>query len=119
MDSFPDNWLERECTPERVAQCRLHIADWLQAEDKHAVAAAAQKLGLTVVAVNNASDLLASPQYQFRAFFSPVHHPAQGSALYPTVPYRLSRTPARIESPAPLLGQHTEEALALLTGDTP
>ncbi len=119
MDSFPDNWLERECTPERVAQCRLHIADWLQAEDKHEVAAAAQELGLTLVAVNNAADLLASPQYQFRAFFAPVHHPAQGRALYPTVPYRLSRTPARIESPAPLLGQHTEQALAVLAGDTP
>lgn len=119
MDSFPDNWLERECTPERVAQCRRHVAEWLQAEDKHEVAAGAQKLGLTLVAVNNAEDLLASPQYQFRGFFSRVDHPVQGTARYPTVPYRLSRTPARIESPAPLLGQHTAEALAMLTGDVP
>lgn len=116
MESFPNNWLERECTPERVAQCRLHIADWLKNEDKHEVAVAAQKLGLTVVAVNNASDLLASPQYEFRGFFAEVDHPVQGTALYPTVPYRLSETPARIESPAPLLGQHTDEALAVLVG---
>jgi crotonobetainyl-CoA:carnitine CoA-transferase CaiB-like acyl-CoA transferase len=116
MESFPDNWLERECTPERVAQCRAHIAAWLESQDRHEVAAAAQKLGLTVVAVNNAGDLVCSPQYEFRGFFSAVDHPVQGAALYPTVPYRLSETPARIESPAPLLGQHTDEALAALDG---
>ncbi|MBP1778558.1 MAG: CoA transferase, partial [candidate division NC10 bacterium] len=57
MTSFPEHWLERECTPERVAQCRLHIAEWLRTQDKHEAAAAAQKLGLTLVALNNARDL--------------------------------------------------------------
>jgi crotonobetainyl-CoA:carnitine CoA-transferase CaiB-like acyl-CoA transferase len=51
MNSFPAHWLERECTTERVARCRQHIAEWLKSQDKHEVAAAAQKLGLTVVAV--------------------------------------------------------------------
>jgi len=119
MASFPENWLERECTPERVAQCRRHIADWLQAEDKHEVAAAAQKLGLTMVAVNNAADLLASPQYEFREFFSRVEHPVQGAALYPTVPYRLSETPASIQTPAPLLGEHSITTLASLQAVAP
>lgn len=106
MADFPPHWLERECTAERVAQCRHHITQWLRTQDKHAAAEAAQKLGLTLVAVNNASDLLASPQYQFRGYFSAVDHPVQGRALYPTVPYKLSVTPARIDTPAPLLGQH-------------
>jgi crotonobetainyl-CoA:carnitine CoA-transferase CaiB-like acyl-CoA transferase len=114
MDSFPEHWLERECTPERVAQCRHHIAEWLKTQDKHEVAEAAQKLGLTLVAVHNARDLSASPQYQFRAFFSQVNHPVLGPALYPTVPYQLSETPASIKIPAPLLGQHTDEWLAAL-----
>ncbi len=114
MKSFPAYWLERDCTPERVAHCRQHIADWLKTEDKHEVAAAAQKLGLTVVAVNNARDLSTSPQYAFREFFSEVNHPVHGLVLYPTVPYKLSETPARITSAAPLLGQHTEEVLGTL-----
>ena len=75
MKSFPAHWLERECTPERVARCRQHIAEWLESQDKHEVAAAAQKLGLTLVAVNNARDLSTSPQYAFREFFSKVNHP--------------------------------------------
>jgi crotonobetainyl-CoA:carnitine CoA-transferase CaiB-like acyl-CoA transferase len=111
MQGFPEHWLERECTPERVMECRRQIAAWLKAQDKHAAAEAAQKLGLTLVAVNNAHDLVESPQYQHRAYFARVEHPLQGSAWYPTVPYRLSETPARIRTPAPLLGQHTQRIL--------
>ncbi len=117
MHSFPDNWLERECTPERVEQCRQGIAGWLATQDKHEAAAAAQELGLTLVPVNDASDLQASPQYRHRGFFTEVVHPEQGAAFYPTVPYRLGETPARIERPAPLLGQHTQEVLESLDGD--
>jgi crotonobetainyl-CoA:carnitine CoA-transferase CaiB-like acyl-CoA transferase len=117
MNAFPEHWLERECTPARVAQCRQHIAEWLKTQDKHEVAAAAQKQGLILVAVNNAADLCASPQYVFREFFARVEHPLHGPALYPTVPYKLSETPARIHSPAPLLGQHSEARLGALLGD--
>lgn len=107
MDDFPEHWLERECTPERVAECRKHIASWLSTQNKHEAAAAAQKLGLTLVAVENASDIQQSPQFQYRKFFTQVEHPDQGSALYPTVPYQLSKTPAVISSPAPRLGECT------------
>lgn len=117
MQSFPPHWLEHECTAERVAQCRHHLAEWLKTQDKHEVAAAAQALGLTLVAVNNARDLSASPQYAFRGFFSPVNHPVLGSALYPTVPYQLSATPASITSAAPLLGQDTDEFAALIDSE--
>ncbi len=114
MASFPGDWLEKACTPERVALCRQHIGQWLRTRDKHEAAAAAQELGLTLVAVNNPGDLIDSPQYVFRGYFAEVDHPVQGRALYPTVPYRLSETPARIGSPAPLLGQHTAAQLATL-----
>lgn len=116
MADFPENWLERECTPERVALCRQQIAAWLQTQGKHEAAAAAQALGLTLVAVNDARDLQDSPQYAYRGYFAEIDHPVQGAALYPTVPYRLSETPAVIESPAPLLGQHTAQRLAELVG---
>jgi crotonobetainyl-CoA:carnitine CoA-transferase CaiB-like acyl-CoA transferase len=112
MKAFPDNWLERGLTPERIADCRRHVGDWLKAQDKNEVAAAAQTLGLTLVPVNDASDLVTSEQFKHRGFFARVEHPVLGAALYPTVPYKLSLTPARIERPAPLLGQHSQEAFA-------
>lgn len=110
MKDFPENWLERECTPERVATCRRELAGWLATQDKNEAAAAAQSLGVTLVPVNDPSDLLASPQYQYRKYFTKVDHPVQGNALYPTVPYRLSETPAVIRSAAPLLGEHNRSA---------
>lgn len=115
MADFPDNWLERGCTAERVALCRQHIGAWLKTQNKHDAAEKAQKLGVTLVAVNNARDLLESPQYQFRNFFIELEHTVLGNVQYPTVPYHLSATPAKPSSAAPLLGQHSSACLDQLT----
>ncbi|NHO65894.1 CoA transferase [Aestuariicella hydrocarbonica] len=106
MEDFPGNWLERDCTPERVAECRQHVGEWLKTQHKAQVAEDAQTLGLILVPVNNPADLLSSPQYQYREFFTELHHPVLGAVDYPTVPYKLSKTPATLKSPAPLLGEH-------------
>ena len=119
MADFPDNWLERDCTPERVALCRHHLVEWLKTQSKHDAAEKAQKLGVTLVAVNNAQDLMESPQYQFRKFFVELEHPVLGATHYPTVPYHLSATPARPSAPAPLLGQHNDSGLRELIAAQP
>lgn len=108
MDDFPANWMERGLTPERIATCRRHITNWLSGMDKEDAAADAQRLGLTLAPVNNVSDLLRSEQLQHRGFFADVEHPVQGRTLYPTTPYKLSATPARITHAAPQLGWHDE-----------
>jgi crotonobetainyl-CoA:carnitine CoA-transferase CaiB-like acyl-CoA transferase len=116
---FDDNWLEFAATKEAVAECRANFAAWVRPLNKDEVSARAQRLDVPLVAVNDASDLHRSPQYLFREFFRPVRHPALGEALYPTVPYKLSATPARITSPAPRLGQHTSVLSGLKsTGST-
>ncbi|MBV8805584.1 MAG: CoA transferase, partial [Sinobacteraceae bacterium] len=116
---FPERWLELHLTEERIQRCRTHIAQWMIEQPKLEVATRAQKLGIPLVAVNTAKDLLESEQMQFRGFFAPVDHPALGRLRYPTVPYRLSATPARIERPAPLLGQHTHEVMREAASVTP
>jgi crotonobetainyl-CoA:carnitine CoA-transferase CaiB-like acyl-CoA transferase len=113
MHDYPDQWLMRGVTPERVAKCREGVGAWMATQDRNDVSDRAQKLGIQLVPVNDASDLPKSPQYQFRGYFAQVDHPVLGKAQYPTVPYKMSVTPARIISPAPLLGQHTD---AVLTG---
>ncbi len=116
MNEFPEHWMERECTPARVARCRHYLGEWLKTQSKHEAAATAQKLGLTLVAVNNAGDLLDCGQYAFRGFFAEIEHPVLGATRYPTVPYKLSATPARLATPAPLLGQHDERLADLSAG---
>lgn len=115
MNDFPDNWLERECTSERVATCRHHLVEWLKTQNKQEAAEKAQKLGVTLVAVNNAKDLVASSQYQFRKYFKELEHPVLGKTRYPTVPYHLSETPAKPERCAPLLGQHNQSETVAAT----
>ncbi len=112
MTEFPDRWLELHLTPERIERCRTHIGEWMKDQQKMDVVARAQKLGIPLASVNTAADIVESPQMQFRGFFVEVEHPVLGRRSYPTVPYRLSATPAGIASAAPLLGQHTEQVLS-------
>jgi crotonobetainyl-CoA:carnitine CoA-transferase CaiB-like acyl-CoA transferase len=111
MRDYPERWLERHLTPERIERCRAQIAQWMKDQSKVEVATRAQKLGVPLVPVNTMQDIFQSSQMQFRKFFASIEHPALGTLPYPTVPYRLSATPASIETPAPLLGQHTDQVL--------
>jgi len=54
-------------------------------------------------------DLLNSAQLKARDFFADVDHPQIGRIKFPTAPYRFSKTPWRLERPAPLLGGHNED----------
>ena len=111
MLEFPERWLELHLNEERIRHCRAHIAQWMGSQDRSDVVARAQQLGVPVVPVNTVKDLFESEQLQFRGFFAEVEHPVLGRLRHPTVPYRLSATPASIVKPAPLLGEHTAAAL--------
>jgi crotonobetainyl-CoA:carnitine CoA-transferase CaiB-like acyl-CoA transferase len=115
MREYPERWLERHLTQERIDRCREQIGQWMKDQSKAEVATRAQKLGVPLVPVNTMEDIFQSSQMQFRKFFTRVEHPVLGVLPYPTVPYRLSATPASIDAPAPLLGQHTEQVLRELT----
>ena len=75
-----------------------------------------QAAGVAAGAVLSPAEILADPHFLARGFHVAVEHPVMGSALYPGPAIRLSKTPARITGPAPLLGQHTEEVLKQLLG---
>ncbi len=110
LDEFDDDWLEFSVTPDKVGVFHRGFAPWIRDQAKDSVTEKAQRLGVPLVPVNGADDLRRSPQYRHRAFFADVTHPMLGTAAYPTVPYRMSASPAEITSPAPSLGQHTAEA---------
>lgn len=111
LTAFDDDWLEFSVTAEKVATFRRGFAAWVQGLDKESAADRAQRLGVPLVPVNDAADLHHLPQYRHRRFFQRVHHPVLGDAAYPTVPYALSASPARIASAAPALGQHSASIL--------
>jgi crotonobetainyl-CoA:carnitine CoA-transferase CaiB-like acyl-CoA transferase len=111
LEAFEDDWLEFSVTSEKVAAFQRGFAAWVRGLAKESAADQAQRLGVPLVPVNEAADLHHSPQYRHRGFFQDVSHPVLGDAAYPTVPYALSASPARITSAAPTLGQHTASVL--------
>jgi crotonobetainyl-CoA:carnitine CoA-transferase CaiB-like acyl-CoA transferase len=106
-----EDWLEFGSTEAAINQCRTGFAEFVRPLNKDDVSVRAQRLGVPLVSVNDASDLHRSPQYAFRQFFQRLHHPVVGEVPYPTVPYRLSASPATLTAPAPSLGEHTATAL--------
>jgi len=85
------------------------IAEWLSNYTKDEIFHRAQALSCPIGAVTTPEDLLASEQLKAREFFAEVDHPEMGKVKCPTAPYRYSKTPWRVERPAPLLGEHNEE----------
>jgi benzylsuccinate CoA-transferase BbsE subunit len=74
--------------------------------------AAAKVARLPLCPVNTPADLADSPQFAAREFFVTVDHPATGRALrMPGAPARLTASPARVQRPAPALGEHNREVL--------
>lgn len=57
------------------------------------------------------AELAADPQMYANDYIVEFNHPARGSEKRVGIPVKLSRTPGAIRSPAPELGQHTEEVL--------
>lgn len=60
------------------------------------------------------SQILSHPQVQEAGLVQSVEHPTVGEVPQIGPPISLSQTPARIERPPPLLGEHTDEVLRAL-----
>lgn len=77
----------------------------------------AQARRIPMSPVSTAATVAANQQLLARGFFVEVAHPATGRSLrMPGAPYLLSRTPWRIQRPAPRLGEHNAEVFAELAG---
>ena len=71
-----------------------------------------QKRHLAVSPMSTIEGFANDPHIHARNFYVDASHPSIGNHTYPGAPYKLSRTPWKIESAAPLLGQHTQQVLA-------
>ena len=67
--------------------------------------------GIPVALINTIDKLLDNPQLNARNMFLDIPHPVIGNMKITGTPINLEKTPGDISSPAPILGQHTEEIL--------
>jgi CoA:oxalate CoA-transferase len=66
--------------------------------------------------VNSVDDLPDDPQVQANDYIVTIDHPQHGPTKMVGVPVQLSETPGAVRTPAPELGQHTEEILMDVLG---
>ncbi|MEE9203191.1 MAG: CoA transferase, partial [Dehalococcoidia bacterium] len=68
--------------------------------------------------VQSVTDVTQDPQAVANRFFTEVAHPVCGQLKLVASPVKFSATPAEVRTPAPELGQHTEEVLLEVGGYT-
>jgi crotonobetainyl-CoA:carnitine CoA-transferase CaiB-like acyl-CoA transferase len=72
--------------------------------------------GLPCGPINAIPDVFEHPQAEARGLALEAEHVTAGPVQLIGFPYKLSRTPAAVRRPSPLLGQHTAEVLVELLG---
>jgi len=94
-----------------LANLQSSIAEWAKGLTPMQVTLKLQLLGLAAGPVQNTEDLWRDAQLRSRQSFIVVSHPDIGRVEYPDALDRLDRTPGRVASRAPRLGEHTSEVL--------
>ncbi len=82
---------------------------------QHTVSSVTEKLELynvPVSPIHTIQDICESEHARIREMLVDIEHPIAGSVRLPALPVKFSSTPAAIERPSPLLGEHNQEVLA-------
>jgi len=75
-----------------------------------------EEAGIPCAPINTVDRVLNDPQIKARDMIVEVDHPVAGKMHLPGIPIKMYKTPGSVDTPAPLLGQHTEEILKELLG---
>jgi CoA:oxalate CoA-transferase len=67
-----------------------------------------------VTAVHSLEETFSDPQVLHRKMLVEVSHPKAGRVKQIGVPIKFSETPGEVRTPAPEIGEHTEEILRVL-----
>jgi crotonobetainyl-CoA:carnitine CoA-transferase CaiB-like acyl-CoA transferase len=93
------------------------IERWTQTLDKYALTERCQTAGVRAMPVQSAEDRVEyDPQLRARGLYTEMDHPLLGRRKFQGPPFKLSKSPAVMHRPGPLLGQHTREVCERLLG---
>ncbi|MBO0801887.1 MAG: CoA transferase [Nocardiopsaceae bacterium] len=92
------------------------IATWVAGCDSAEALATFTAAGATVGPVYTIADIMADPHFAARGSVTGVEHPVLGHVRMQGLIAHLSRTPGRIRSAGPRLGEHNEQILRDILG---
>ncbi|MBT6681622.1 MAG: CoA transferase, partial [Chloroflexi bacterium] len=88
------------------------IASWTRTRDRDVLADQLQEAGISAAPVLGTPDLLTHPAFEKRDYWQWIEREYAGLVPHPVTPYRNGPGPFKIDTPAPLLGEHSREILA-------
>jgi CoA:oxalate CoA-transferase len=92
-----------------IVELNQLITAWTVEHTAEEINSLALQHGVPCSLVRSVEDLVGDEQLAFRNFWLEIEHSIAGKIKYPGPPFRHSATPAAIERPAPLLGEHNEK----------
>ena len=100
----------------RKDELHAAVAAWSAGQDRYALMAQLQAVGIPAGPVQRSSDLLADPQLAHRGYFRPLVHPEMGTVPYEGHQFRIAGYESGPRFAAPCLGEHTWEVLTEVLG---
>ncbi len=104
-----DMWDNRYYRAHHLMDIAPQMDAWMLRQKKHELHHQLSAVGIPIGPVNTAKEVLESPQYAARDFFTEVDHPEAGKYKYPGLPYLSTIDVQNPVNPAPLIGQHNRE----------
>ena len=95
-----------------IQSVESHLADFFATKRKSEILERACSSRMLIAPCNTMEDICQDHQLKARDFWHPLRHPELGASLtYPGPYIKLSETPIRFRSRAPLVGEHNDELL--------
>jgi CoA:oxalate CoA-transferase len=92
------------------------IQAWTSKRPKAEVVQILATAGVPAAPVNNMAEMVADPQVQAREMFVERDHPTYGRLKLTGTPLKMSQTPGRVRTLAPMPGEHNEDIFVGLLG---
>lgn len=92
------------------------VADWMKNTPAQQVHEALQANGIPFSTVLTVEDIAKHPQYKARENIVTIEHPKLGPLRMQGIVPKMSRTPGKISSAAPAVGEHNQELYRRLLG---
>jgi len=90
------------------------IEKWTIIRDKWEVTQLLQEVGVPAMPSLDVQSLETDPHLNHRGFIERLEHPVVGTMAHTGIPWLLRDGPNGVRTPAPMLGQHTDEILSSL-----
>ncbi len=92
------------------------VTAWTTQQDRWELTRTLQAAGVAAFPSMSSKDLVEDAHLNGRGFFTRLPHPQVGAQTHAGIPWLLTNAPNGVRSPAPLLGQHTDEILRDVLG---